>query len=279
VRAELAADSEDIISIQDFSVNFGARTALRNISFGIKRNSICALIGPSGCGKTTLLRSINRMNDMFKEFSAKGRIVVDGISVYDNNSKRFVSELRRGIGMVFQKPNPLPATIMDNMLLPLKEYRYDKTSDLKEIVREKLRLASLYDEVKDHLNRSAAALSGGQQQRLCIARALLLDPKILLFDEPCSALDPISTYKIEDLLIDLKKDYTIVIVTHNMEQAKRIAGQTAFLYGGSLIEIGDTGDIFSHPKTDMLYKFVSGRSLADSSRPEADVYSYGAGKS
>lgn len=249
---------ENFVSIDQVSVWYGMNLALNNINLSIPARSITAFIGPSGCGKTTLLRSINRLNDLIPVFRLEGDIRLDGESIYQSNKKQFVENLRKGIGMVFQQPNPLPDTVIKNMLLPGKEHLSVKESILKERAIEKLKLAGLYEEVKDRLNRNALLLSGGQQQRLCIARAMMLEPRLLLFDEPCSALDPISTMVIEDVLTTLKEKYTIIMVTHNMEQARRIADQTAFFYRGDLIENGDTEELFTNPKTELLTKYLSG---------------------
>lgn len=249
---------ENFVQIEDVSVWYGQNQALKNISLSIPANSIYAFIGPSGCGKTTLLRSINRLNDLVPIFRLEGDIRLENKSIYSSNQKAFVETLRKGIGMVFQQPNPLPDTVMNNMLLPVKEHWHEKEKVLIDQAIDKLKMAGLYEEIKDRLKRNALMLSGGQQQRLCIARALMLEPKLLLFDEPCSALDPISTMIIEDVLTKLKEKYTIIMVTHNMEQARRIADYTAFFYLGDLIESGKTEDLFTNPKTELLNKYLTG---------------------
>ena len=252
-------EPEAAISINAFSAYYGKAQALSDINLIIPQNNIYAFIGPSGCGKTTLLRSINRLNDLIPSFRHEGEIVIDGTNVFSYFKKRDVENLRIGIGMVFQQPNPLPMTIMQNMLLPIKEHYKENRALQVEIATQKLKDAGLYDEVSDRLNKTALKLSGGQQQRLCIARAMMLNPKIILFDEPCSALDPISTMNIEDLLMDLKEIYTIVMVTHNMEQAKRIADHTAFFYQGEVVESNTTYELFSSPQMELTQKYVTGK--------------------
>ncbi len=247
------------VSVNDVNVWYGKNQALRSISLEIPKNCIYALIGPSGCGKTTLLRSINRLNDFIPGFKLEGKLEIDGTDAYKRGDHVFAEKLRRNIGMVFQHTNPLPMTIMQNMLLPLKEHYKGDKQKMEALALEKLRQVAIYDEVRDRLHKSALMLSGGQQQRLCIARALMLEPKLLLMDEPCSALDPISTYKIEELLQSLKKDYTIVIVTHNMEQATRISDYTAFFYCGELIETGETLELFSRPQKELTQNYLTGR--------------------
>ncbi|MDR0469611.1 MAG: phosphate ABC transporter ATP-binding protein, partial [Peptococcaceae bacterium] len=211
------------VHIKDVTCYYAENAALRDVNLEIPANSIFAFIGPSGCGKTTLLRSINRMNDLIQSFRLTGAIEINGENIYDLHTTREVKNLRRSIGMIFQQPNPLPTSIIKNMLMPIREHYYGNSEHFRDVAIEKLKTAALYDEIKARLNKTALSLSGGQQQRLCIARALMLEPKIMLFDEPCSALDPIATYKIEDMLAELKKECTIIIVTHNMEQAKRIS--------------------------------------------------------
>lgn len=248
-----------IISAENINVWYGSNQVLFDVSIEVPEDSITALIGPSGCGKTTFLRSINRLNDLVQSFRLMGKMTLDGCDIYENNDAASVQALRKGIGMVFQQPNPLPTTIMKNLILPLKEHHKLKKADYADAAIGKLKLSGLYEEVAERLNKSALRLSGGQQQRLCIARALMLEPQIILFDEPCSALDPISTMRIEDVLQDLKKRYTIVMVTHNLEQARRIADQTIFFYLGEVIEAGPTMKLFSKPETDLLEKYISGR--------------------
>lgn len=255
----MSADNNILLSIRNVSCFYGNNEAVKNVSLDIPKNSIFSFIGPSGCGKTTLLRSINRMNDLISSFHIEGEILLDGENIYGNNEKEYVRNLRKQIGMIFQQANPLPSSIYKNMVLPMNEhYKADKKI-LQKKAREKLKNASLYEEVKNRLHKSALSLSGGQQQRLCIARAMMLEPEILLFDEPCSALDPISTYAIEEFLGELKKYCTIIIVTHNMEQASRISDYTAFFYQGEVVEHGDTISMFSNPKTEKLSNYIRGR--------------------
>jgi len=253
------AEAQPAVKIISFNAYYGKKQALKNINLDIPREKIFAFIGPSGCGKTTLLRSINRLNDLIPTFRQDGGIEIDGADVYAYRSKRDVEKLRVGIGMVFQQPNPLPMTIMQNMLLPLKEHYRENRKSMIEAAVKKLINTGLYDEIKDRLDKTAMKLSGGQQQRLCIARALMLNPKIILFDEPCSALDPISTGKIEELLEELKEDYTIIMVTHNLEQARRIADYTAFFYQGEVVEYNTTENMFNFPEMELTQKYVMGK--------------------
>ncbi|MCG7844479.1 MAG: phosphate ABC transporter ATP-binding protein PstB, partial [Methanomassiliicoccales archaeon] len=234
-----------------------------------EKNGVTAVIGPSGCGKSTFIRCINRMNDLIPGCSVKGKVMVDGQDINDDAVD--VVDVRRRIGMVFQKPNPFPKSIYENVAYAPrlhgvmetvggKERRRKHTrKELDEIVERSLRRAALWDEVKDRLDKGGMSLSGGQQQRLCIARTLSIDPEIILFDEPCSALDPIATAKIEDLLVDLKKDYTVVIVTHSMQQAARISDKTAFFYLGEMIEMGETRQIFERPQMELTEQYITGR--------------------
>jgi len=252
-------DTGTAVRIVDFNAYYGKNHALKNINLDVQKKRIFAFIGPSGCGKTTLLRSINRLNDLIPSFKQKGGIEMDGEDIYAYHDKRDVEKLRMGIGMVFQQPNPLPMTIMQNMLLPLKEHYKEKHSAMVELAIQNLKNAGLYDEIKDRLNKTAMKLSGGQQQRLCIARALMLNPKTILFDEPCSALDPISTFKIEELLLRLKEDYTIIMVTHNMEQARRIADYIAFFYQGEVVESKPAHDLFASPEKELTQRYVMGK--------------------
>jgi len=249
--------SEIAISIQKLNVWYDEMQALKDIDLDIQRNSITAFIGPSGCGKTTLLRSLNRMNDLIKQFRLSGSIKMHGEDIYalDYN----VTALRKKVGMVFQDANPFPMSIYNNLLLPLNEdnYKLDHKA-AQTIVVQKLLDTGLYEEVKDRLYRSALQLSGGQQQRLCIARALTINPEIILFDEPCSALDPISTSKIETLLQELKERYTIVIVTHNLQQAARIADKVAFFYEGMIVEQGAAEEIFINPQDRRTEDYLRG---------------------
>lgn len=251
--------TESAVRIEDVSCYYGENQALEQVNIDIPKNTIYSFIGPSGCGKTTLLRSINRLNDLIPSFHLTGSIILNGRNIYDDNTNEHVERLRRGIGMIFQHPNPLPTSIMKNMLLPIKEHYTGNRAYFQELAESKLRLAALYEEVEQRLHKSAMSLSGGQQQRLCIARAMMLEPDIMLFDEPCSALDPISTYKIEEMLMEIKKVCTIIIVTHNMEQASRISEYTAFFYRGQVVEAGLTPEIFSRPKTELLNNYITGK--------------------
>lgn len=250
--------SEDsIISVRNFSFFYGKNQALYNIDMDFDKNKVTALIGPSGCGKSTLLRNLNRMNDLIDGTGHKGDILIDGISLYD--PKVEVISLRKRVGMVFQKYNPFPKSIYENVIFSLRVAGRHKRAELDETVERSLRSAALWDEVKDKLHESAYSLSGGQQQRLCIARAIANRPQILLMDEPCAALDPVATLKIEDLMEDLKKDLTVIIVTHNMQQATRISDKTAFMYMGSLIEYDDTCRIFSNPRQRRTEEYITGK--------------------
>jgi phosphate transport system ATP-binding protein len=231
--------------------------AIDNISLDIVENSITAFIGPSGCGKSTFLRLFNRMNDYIEGFSMKGDILLDNRDIYDSSVN--VEELRKIVGMVFQKPNPFPKSVYENVAYGLRIQGIKDEEYIEKRVVESLKQATLFSEVEDNLDKQALSLSGGQQQRLCIARALAVKPSVLLMDEPTSALDPISSGKIEDLIHELKKDYTIVIVTHNMQQAGRVSDNTAFLYMGRLIEYGDTQKIFTNPEKDRTQNYITGR--------------------
>ena len=241
--------------IQDVNVFYGTEQALKNVSLSIESNEITALIGPSGCGKSTLLKSLNRMNDLIEICRVQGRIALDG----DDINHIDVNNLRKRVGMVFQKPNPFPMSIFDNIAFGPRTHGVKSRRRLNDIVEKALRGAALWGEVSDRLNKSALGLSGGQQQRLCIARALAVEPEILLMDEPTSALDPISTGKVEELAIELSKDYTIIIVTHNMQQAARISNKTAFFLLGEVIEYGETEQIFSNPKNKKTEDYITGR--------------------
>jgi phosphate transport system ATP-binding protein len=245
------------IVVENLNVFFGDHHVIKNISMKIKRNEITAIIGPSGCGKTTFIRSLNRMNDLIPGCIVKGHVWIDGFDIYQ--MKADVVEVRKKVGMVFQKPNPFPKSIYENIAFAPRIHGMKKKTDLDALVEWSLKRAALWDEVKDRLDAPAYDLSGGQQQRLCIARALAVKPEIILFDEPCSALDPIATAKIEDLLVDLKRDYTVVIVTHNMQQAARVADTTAFFYMGELIEIGETRRIFEKPEKKLTEQYITGR--------------------
>ena len=246
------------LEARDFSFFYGATQALHGISMQIPQNRVTALIGPSGCGKSTFLRSINRMNELIPNTRLEGDILLHGRSIYDPRVD--VVMLRKRIGMVFQKSNPFPKSIYDNVAYGARVNGLaKKRRDLDEIVERSLQGAALWEEVKDRLDRSALGLSGGQQQRLCIARALAVSPEVLLMDEPASALDPIATTKIEELIYQLKEEYTIVIVTHNMQQAARVSDFTAFFYMGRLVEIGRTDDIFTNPREEQTEAYITGR--------------------
>ncbi len=246
-----------IITIEALSLWYGAAQALHEITMRIPEKKITAFIGPSGCGKSTLLRCLNRLNDLLDSVSVSGDILFEGRSVTDPGLD--VNNLRRRIGMVFQKSNPFPKTIYDNVAYGPRTHGVRRRSELDDIVERSLRQAALFDEVKDRLDEGALGLSGGQQQRLCIARALAVEPEVVLLDEPCSALDPIATAKIEELMQELKKDYTLVIVTHNMQQASRVSDYTAFLYLGHLIEYGVTEKLFINPIRRQTEDYITGR--------------------
>ena len=245
------------IDIKDMDLFYGSFQALKNVNLEIEPNKITAFIGPSGCGKSTLLKSLNRMNDLVEGCRIEGKILLDGQDIYAKSMD--VNTLRKRVGMVFQKPNPFPMSIYDNVAYGPRTHGIHSKARLDEIVEKSLRNAAIWDEVKDRLKKSALGMSGGQQQRLCIARALAVEPEVLLMDEPTSALDPISTSKIEDLAADLKKDYTIVMVTHNMQQAVRISDNTAFFLLGEVIEYGETEQIFSMPKNKKTEEYITGR--------------------
>lgn len=247
----------DIISVKDLNLWYGNNQALYDIDLGIPEKSITAFIGPSGCGKSTLLKTFNRMNVLVKDVHITGEVLYNGQDIYAPEVE--VSELRRQIGMVFQKPNPFPMSIYDNVAYGPRTHGIRKREELDEIVERSLRDAAIWDEVKDRLRKNALGLSGGQQQRLCIARALAVQPNVLLMDEPTSALDPISTSKIEELTMELKEKYTIIIVTHSMQQAVRISDQTAFFLLGKLIEFGNTEALFSQPKEKKTEDYITGR--------------------
>ena len=248
---------KDIITVKDLCLWYGNTQALKNIEIGIKENAITALIGPSGCGKSTFLKTLNRMNDLVPDVKITGKVEYDGKDIFAPGVD--VNELRRDIGMVFQKPNPFPMSVYDNIAYGPRIHGIKNKAKLDEIVEESLKDAAIWDELKDRLKKSALGLSGGQQQRLCIARALAVSPRVLLMDEPTSALDPISTSKIEDLAMELKNKYTIVIVTHNMQQAARISDQTAFFLLGNLIEYNDTEKLFANPNDKRTEDYITGR--------------------
>ena len=248
---------KNILEVKDMNLWYSNFHALKNINMEIPENQITAFIGPSGCGKSTFLKSLNRMNDLVDGVKITGSIIYDNQNILDANID--VNQLRREIGMVFQKPNPFPMSIYDNIAYGPRTHGIKNKLQLDEIVEESLKLAAIWDEVKDRLKKSALGLSGGQQQRLCIARALAVKPKILLMDEPTSALDPISTSKIEDLISELKTKLTIVIVTHNMQQAVRVSDKTAFFLLGELIEYADTEKMFSFPENKRTEDYITGR--------------------
>ena len=246
-----------IIDVKHLDLYYGKNHALKDISIDIFKNSVTALIGPSGCGKSTFLKSINRMNDLVENVSITGDVIVDGVNIYQKGCD--VTRLRKNVGMVFQQPNPFPRSIYDNVAYGPRVHGIKSKSELDCIVEESLKDAAIWDEVKDRLKKSALGLSGGQQQRLCIARALAVQPQVLLMDEPTSALDPISTSKIEELMQQLKKKYTVVVVTHNMQQALRVSDYTAFFLVGNLIEYNKTDLIFSSPQHKRTDDYINGR--------------------
>ena len=246
----------DKFTIENLDLYYGDFKALKNINLNICPNEITAFIGPSGCGKSTLLKSLNRMNDLVEGCRINGKVLLDGQDIYGNMD---INLLRKRVGMVFQKPNPFPMSIYDNIAYGPRTHGIHSRQKLDAIVEKSLRQAAIWDELKDRLKKSALGLSGGQQQRLCIARALAVEPEVLLMDEPTSALDPISTSKIEDLAVELKKNYTIVMVTHNMQQAARISDKTAFFLLGEVVEYGETEQIFSMPKNKKTEDYITGR--------------------
>ena len=247
----------DIITAQDLCLWYGDAQALKNVNIGIPEKSITALIGPSGCGKSTFLKTLNRMNDLVSGVRITGKVCYKGTDIFDDGVD--VNELRRDVGMVFQKPNPFPMSIYDNIAYGPRTHGITAKVKLDEIVERALRDAAIWDEVKDRLKKNALGLSGGQQQRLCIARALAVEPQVLLMDEPTSALDPISTSRIEELALQLKEKYTIIIVTHNMQQAVRISDNTAFFLLGELVEFGETEKLFSQPVDKRTEDYITGR--------------------
>ncbi|UAL07573.1 MAG: phosphate ABC transporter ATP-binding protein PstB [Candidatus Methanogranum gryphiswaldense] len=249
--------SEIILDIQNVNLWYGDKQALFDVSMPVEKNKITALIGPSGCGKSTLLRSINRMNDLITGCRLEGKMDFRGEDIYDPSND--VNSVRKKIGMIFQRPNPFPMSIRDNITYGPKIHGIEDKKELNEIVEKTLHHAALWDEVGDRLDKPALSLSGGQQQRLCIARALSINPDVLLMDEPTSALDPIATSKIEDLACELQKEYTVVIVTHNMQQASRISDKTGFMFMGKMIEFGDTEGIFNKPKEETTERYITGR--------------------
>jgi phosphate transport system ATP-binding protein len=256
-----SADAEPMgtpmLEVRDFSLHYGPRQALFQINMDIPVRQVTALIGPSGCGKSTLLRSINRLNDLIPKVRIEGNILLNGRPVYGGNVD--VISLRKRLGMVFQKSNPFPTTIFENVIYSQRLAGVRNKRTLLETAEKALRHAALWDEVKDRLHQSALGMSGGQQQRLCIARAVAAEPEVLLMDEPCSALDPIATAKVEDLIHQLRKNYTVIIVTHNMQQAARVADNTAFMYIGKLIEYDKTTKLFTNPSDPLTEKYLTGR--------------------
>lgn len=248
---------ETCIEVKNLNLFYGAKQALHGINMAMPKKRVTAYIGPSGCGKSTLLRCINRMNDLVDSARIEGEILVNGQNIYDKSVN--VAALRRQVGMVFQKPNPFPKSIFENVAYGLRIQGINDKRTLEETVEKALRGAALWDEMKDRLNDNALGMSGGQQQRLVIARAIAIEPEVLLLDEPASALDPISTLKVEELINELKEKYTIVIVTHNMQQAARVSDYTAFMYMGELIEMGNTSELFTNPKKKQTEDYITGR--------------------
>lgn len=247
-----------LIEAQKLNLFYGKKQALKEISLQMTEKSITAFIGPSGCGKSTFLRTLNRLNDLIDGVTIEGKVLLEGKNIYEGDQADVVT-LRRQVGMVFQKPNPFPFSVYDNIAYGPRIWGIKNKSELDGIVEKSLKSAALWDEVSDRLNDNALSLSGGQQQRLCIARTLAVDPDIILMDEPTSALDPISTKRIEELVLELKKRYTIVIVTHNMQQAARISDKTAFFYVGELIEFDDTEKLFTNPSQKLTEEYITGR--------------------
>lgn len=257
-RKRLNLEDEPIaIQTKDLNLYYGEKMALDNVNMSMPKNRVTAFIGPSGCGKSTLLRCFNRMNDLIDNCRVTGQVLLEGVSIYDRSVN--VVDVRRKVGMVFQKPNPFPKSVYENIAYGLRIQGIKDRRRLDEAVEKALRGAALWDEVKDRLHDSGMGLSGGQQQRLVIARAIAVEPEVMLLDEPASALDPISTLKIEELIYELKKDYTIIIVTHNMQQAARVSDFTAFMYLGKLIEFADTDTLFTNPKDKKTEDYITGR--------------------
>ncbi len=245
------------IKIEELNLKYGSNHVLKNVDMEIGENKVTAIIGPSGCGKSTFIRCLNRMNDVIDGCRVEGRVFMDGKNIYERDCD--VVQLRKKVGMVFQKPNPFPKSIYENVAYGPRVHGINDKKRLDEIVERSLRAAALWEEVKDRLKDSAMSLSGGQQQRLCIARALAIEPEVILMDEPCSALDPIATAKIEDLIGELKMKYTVVIVTHNMQEAARVSDFTGYFYLGELIEFGNTKQIFENPKEELTENYITGR--------------------
>ncbi len=251
-------DTEEKIKSIDLNAWFGSKQALKDINLIVRANAVTAIIGPSGCGKSTFIRCLNRMHELVPNARISGQVLLDGKDIYSSETDPV--HIRRRVGMVFQKPNPFPTmSIYDNVAAGLKLTGARKGQDLDEIVRNSLQQATLWDEVKDDLKKPGTSISGGQQQRLCIARAIALQPEVILMDEPCSALDPIATSKIEELIVELKDQYTVVIVTHNMQQAARVSDFTAFMYLGQLVEFGETSGLFEKPKSELTEKYITGQ--------------------
>jgi phosphate transport system ATP-binding protein len=246
-----------VVEVRQLSLWYGEKQALHNITMAVPRHHITALIGPSGCGKSTILRCFNRLNDLVDDVRVAGKIFIDGVDIYDPSTD--VVDLRRRVGMVFQKSNPFPMSVYDNVAYGPRILGIKRRSELNDIVERSLKAAALWDEVSDRLHDSALSLSGGQQQRLCIARAVAVEPAVLLMDEPCSALDPVATAKIEDLMVSLKEQYTLIIVTHNMQQAARVSDFTGFMLLGELVEFGLTGDMFTNPRDKRTEDYITGR--------------------
>lgn len=245
------------VKVENLNLYYGENHALKDVSMDIQENAVTAFIGPSGCGKSTFLKTLNRMNDLVDGVRIDGRVLLDGEDIYEPGVDTTI--LRKRVGMVFQQPNPFPMSIYDNIAYGPRVHGIRDKKKLDQIVEESLRGAAIFDEVKDRLKKSAMGLSGGQQQRICIARALAVQPEVLLMDEPTSALDPISTAKIEELMEDLKKKYTVIVVTHNMQQATRVSDQTAFFLVGEMVEFGDTKQIFSYPQDKRTEDYITGR--------------------
>ena len=245
------------VKVENLNLYYGENHALKDVNMDIQENAVTAFIGPSGCGKSTFLKTLNRMNDLVDGVRIDGKVLLDGEDIYEPGVDTTI--LRKKVGMVFQKPNPFPMSIYDNIAYGPRVHGIRDKKRLDQIVEESLRGAAIFDEVKDRLKKSAMGLSGGQQQRICIARALAVQPEVLLMDEPTSALDPISTSKIEDLMEDLKKKYTVIVVTHNMQQATRVSDQTAFFLVGEMVEFGDTKQIFSYPQDKRTEDYITGR--------------------
>ena len=245
------------VKVENLNLYYGENHALKDVNMDIQENAVTAFIGPSGCGKSTFLKTLNRMNDLVDGVRIDGKVLLDGEDIYEPGVDTTI--LRKKVGMVFQQPNPFPMSIYDNIAYGPRVHGIRDKKRLDQIVEESLRGAAIFDEVKDRLKKSAMGLSGGQQQRICIARALAVQPEVLLMDEPTSALDPISTAKIEELMEDLKKKYTVIVVTHNMQQATRVSDQTAFFLVGEMVEFGDTKTIFSYPKDKRTEDYITGR--------------------